>query len=65
MHSKATLNISVLDMPVVMDALEQLAAERDEAREAARWLLPFLVNCPAHVDVAASRWPWLLDTPDN
>lgn len=34
-------------------------AERDDAREAARWMLPFLVNEPQHLREACRRWPWL------
>lgn len=40
---------------------EQLRAERDSARGAARWVLPFLVNEPQHLATATKRWPWLKD----
>ena len=30
-----------------------------ERERAARWLLPFLVNEPAHLSNAISQWPWL------
>lgn len=33
--------------------------ERDDARQAARWMLPFLVNEPQHIREACRRWPWL------
>lgn len=33
--------------------------EVGEAREAARWLLPFLVNEPKHLAIAIDRYPWL------
>lgn len=36
--------------------------ERSEARQAARWLLPFLCNAPMHVQAALFRWPWLETT---
>ena len=32
--------------------------DRDEARNAARWLLPFTINTP-HTQRAVERWPWL------
>lgn len=35
--------------------------ERDDARQAARWMLPFLVNEPQHLREACRRWPWLED----
>ena len=42
------------------DEIERLRAERDEAREAARWLLDHrpLRNTPVMADVY-ERWPWL------
>lgn len=44
--------------------LFELQAERDEAREAARWLFANLVEASS-VDIegaAAKRWPWLEDS---
>lgn len=37
----------------------ELTIERDEAREAARWLLPFTMRDARHTATACSRWTWL------
>jgi hypothetical protein len=35
------------------------AINKRDAQEAARWLLPFLVNEPQHLKTALEKWPWL------
>lgn len=40
--------------------VERLRAAHDEARTAARWLLPFTINTP-HTQTAVERWPWLAE----
>lgn len=44
--------------------VERLTRERDEARKAARWMLPFVALDGAgygSVHEACQRWPWLED----
>lgn len=49
------------------DECERRRWETEDSRKAARWMLPFLINEPAHhLSEAVRRWPWLKeDLPEK
>ena len=54
------------EMHELKATLEEISCSLDEAREAARWLLPFTISSPASLREALERWPWLaMDQPNK
>lgn len=51
-------------LALAIDEIDSLNRERDEARRAARWMLPFVALDGAgygRVHESCQRWPWLED----